>query len=96
MLRCNSVRKEIQGIMKIPIFINRVKYEALRGEITGLQILELAALGADHELFLLRGEGDPSGGRPIGLDQQIELKAGEHFRAIPRNRNFGSWLSHLG
>ncbi len=78
--------------MKIPIFINRVKYEAPNEEMTGRQILQLAKLGDDHELFLLRGEGDPTGGTLIGLDQKIRVKDGEHFRAIPRNRNFGSWL----
>lgn len=74
---------------EIPIFINRQKYEAPRAEETGEQILEIAGLGADHDLFLLSGEGDRTGGTPIGLDQMIELKPGEHFRAIPGNRNFG-------
>ena len=26
---------------------------------------------------------------PIGLDQQVNIKPGMHFRAIPGNRNFG-------
>lgn len=75
--------------MKIPIFVNRVKYEAPRDDMTGLDILGLAHLGADHELFLLHGEHDPTGGKPVGLEERIELKPDEHFRAIPRNRNFG-------
>jgi hypothetical protein len=75
--------------MSIPIFINRAKYEAPRERMTGLEILNLAGFGRDHDLFLLQGEGDPTGGTPVGLDQTIELKAGEHFRAIPGNRNFG-------
>jgi hypothetical protein len=75
--------------MNIPIFINRTKYESPLEHLTGLQVLELAHLGADHELFLLSSEHDPSGGKQIGLDQKVELKPHEHFRAIPRNRNFG-------
>jgi hypothetical protein len=75
--------------MAVPIFINRVKYEAPRAQLSGREILALAAFGDDHDLFLLQGEGDPTGGTPIGLDQQLEVKAGQHFRAIPGNRNFG-------
>jgi hypothetical protein len=74
---------------EIPIFINRREYKALRPDMTGQEILALAGLGPDHDLFLLSGEGDRSGGTPIGLDQVIPLHPGEHFRAIPGNRNFG-------
>jgi Multiubiquitin len=74
---------------EIPIFINRRKFEAPKPEMTGEEILALAGLGSDHDLFLLSGEGDRSGGTPIGLDQVITLHPGEHFRAIPGNRNFG-------
>jgi hypothetical protein len=75
--------------MQAPIFINRVKHEAPREVMTGREILELAGFGEDHDLFLLQGEGDPTGGTPIGLDEQVQLKPGMHFRAIPGNRNFG-------
>lgn len=74
---------------EIPIFINRKKYEAPKREMTGREILALAGLGPDHDLFLLSGEGDRTGGTPIGLDQGVTLHADEHFRAIPGNRNFG-------
>jgi len=74
---------------EIPIFINRRQYEAPQKDLSGLQILELSGLGADHDLFLLQGEGDRTGGTPIGLEQVIELHPGEQFRAIPGNRNFG-------
>ena len=76
--------------MSIPIFVNRTKCEASKETMTGLEILNLAGFGSDHDLFLLQGEGDPTGGTPIGLQQEITVKAGEHFRAIPGNRNFGS------
>ena len=75
--------------MTIEIFVNRRKLAAPKEEMTGREILALAGLGDDHDLFRLQGEGDPSGGSPIGLDQVVELKSGEHFRAIPGNRNFG-------
>jgi hypothetical protein len=75
--------------VEIPILINRKKYEASVDSMTGRQILALAGFGEDHDLFALHGEGDSSGGTPIGLDQQVDVKAGNHFRAIPGNRNFG-------
>lgn len=74
---------------EVPIFINRRKYQASSGSLTGRQILALAGIGPDHDLFELQGEGDRTGGTPIGLEQVIEVHAGEHFRAIPGNRNFG-------
>ena len=74
---------------EIPILINRIKYEASLESLTGREILALAGFGDDHDLFMLQGEGDPTGGTPIGLDQGVEVKAGMHFRAIPGNRNFG-------
>jgi hypothetical protein len=75
--------------VEVPIFINRTKYEAPKGQMMGREILVLAGFGDDHDLFLLQGEGDPTGGTPIGLDQDVQIKAGMHFRAIPGNRNFG-------
>jgi hypothetical protein len=75
--------------VEVPIFINRRRYEAPRVEMSGREILALAGFGEDHDLFLLQGEGDPAGGTPIGLDQEVHLKPEQHFRAIPGNRNFG-------
>jgi hypothetical protein len=91
MLSSNDVAKLHQEatIMAIEIFVNRKKFDAAQEEMTGLQVLELAGFAGDHDLFLLQGEGDPSGGTPVGLDQTVEIKSGEHFRAIPSNRNFG-------
>ena len=75
--------------MALPIFLNRKKHEAPSPSMTGREILALGGFGEDHDLFMLLGEGDPTGGTPIGLDQQVDIKAGQHFRAIPGNRNFG-------
>jgi hypothetical protein len=72
-----------------PIFVNRKQFKTDADELTGREILALAGFGDDHDLFLLQGEGDSSGGTPIGLDQAVGLKPGQHFRAIPGNRNFG-------
>lgn len=75
--------------MSTPLFVNRRKYETDVTELLGRAVLGLAGLGEDHDLFLLQGEGDRSGGSPIGLDQPVEIKPGMHFRGIPSNRNFG-------
>jgi hypothetical protein len=75
--------------MTTPIFINRTKFEVAEPALLGSQLLALAGLGPDHDLFLLQGEGDPTGGTPVGLDQAIQIRPGMHFRAIPGNRNFG-------
>ena len=75
--------------MEVPIFINRRRYGTPREAMSGREILALAGFGEDHDLFLLQGEGDPTGGTPIGLDQEVQVKPGQHFRAIPGNRNFG-------
>jgi multiubiquitin len=74
---------------KIHVFVNRVKIDLAAPELTGREILAAAGIGEDHDLFLLQGEGDPSGGRPVGLDERVKVKNGDHFRAIPGNRNFG-------
>jgi len=72
-----------------PIFINRNKHDVTVERATGRDLLALGGFGDDHDLFMLQGEGDPSAGAPIGLDQEIAIKPGMHFRAIPGNRNFG-------
>ena len=71
------------------LFINRERRETDAPQLLGRQILDLAGFGTDHDLFLLQGEGDRTGGTPIGLDQNVEIRSGMHFRAIPGNRNFG-------
>lgn len=76
--------------MALVIFVNRKKVEASAENMTGRDVLALAGFADDHDLFLLQGEGDPTGGSPVGLDQSIVVKPGTHFRAIPSNRNFGS------
>lgn len=79
--------------MQIPpfhIFINRRDVEAPTSPLTGLAILALGDYGPEYELYLLHGEGDPTGGELIPHDRALDLKDGLHFRAIPGNANFGS------
>jgi hypothetical protein len=71
------------------IHINRREYHTQASELTGEQILALAGIGTDHDLFFLQGEGDRSGGTPIALTEPFPIRDGEHFRAIPGDRNFG-------
>ena len=72
------------------IFINRRDIEAPTSPMTGLTILALGDYGSEYELYLLQGEGDPTGGDLIPHDRELDLKNGLHFRAIPGNANFGS------
>jgi len=76
---------------KLPfqLHLNRRKVEAATTPMTGLEILGLGDYGPDYELYLLQGEGDPTGGELIAHDSELVLKNGLHFRAIPGNANFG-------
>lgn len=75
--------------MSAHIFINRRKIDVAGGNMTGEQILGAGDYGPDYNLFLLQGEGDPSGGVAVGRDQSLDVENGMHFRAIPGNANFG-------
>lgn len=71
------------------LHINRRTVHTDATELTGEAILGLAGIGPDHDLFLLQGEGDRTGGTPVGLSAPFAIHSGQHFRAIPSNRNFG-------
>lgn len=75
-----------------PIFINKQKYDAPKSPMTGAEIKGLAGLGTDHELRLLQGETDRQPGEPIGDEQSIQIDKALHFRAVPKDRNYGSAL----
>jgi hypothetical protein len=75
-----------------PVFINKHKYEPTAREMTGRQIKALAGIGDDHELRLLKGEDDRTEGTPIGDDQRVTIDRALHFRAVPRDRNYGGWV----
>lgn len=75
---------------ELHIFINRRKVSTDASSLTGDQILTLGDYGSDYDLFLLQGEGDPTGGQAVASDEVVSLKEGMHFRAIPNNANFGT------
>lgn len=79
--------------MAIHVFINRRRVELPSSPQTGEQILNAGDYGPDYNLFVLKGEGDPSGGVQIDRSESIEVKNGMHFRAIPGNANFGAALN---
>lgn len=70
------------------IFINKKKVTTSAESLTGAEIKALAGYGAEFDLFLLQGEGDPAG-RAIADGDRVEIKNGLHFRVLPGNRNFG-------
>jgi hypothetical protein len=73
-----------------PVFINKKKYQPTAAQMTGRQIKALAGIGDDHELRLLKGEDDRGQGEPIGDDQMVTIDHALHFRAVPRDRNYGA------
>ncbi|MBA3734965.1 MAG: multiubiquitin domain-containing protein [Actinobacteria bacterium] len=74
----------------IHIHINRRPISTEAATLTGDQILGLGDYGNDYDLYLLQGEGDPTGGRKVEPSESVALKNGMHFRAIPNNANFGA------
>lgn len=81
--------------MAIRVFINRRKIAVPSSPQTGEQLLDAGAYGPDYNLFLLNGEGDPTGGTPIDRSASIDVKNGMHFRAIPSDANFGAALASV-
>jgi hypothetical protein len=76
--------------LRIHVFINRREIDLPTSPMTAEAILQAGDYGPDYELFLLHGEGDPSGGIQLERTQSLDVKNGMHFRAIPRNATFGS------
>ena len=65
--------------MEYEIFINEKRFITTAEKLTGNQIKELAQIPDTYELFeAVKGQN-----QPIGPDQVVEIKSGEHFRAIP-------------
>lgn len=75
----------------VKVHVNRVLVELSEPTETVAQMLIDAAFeGADWDVFELRGEGDPSGGKPLKLEESFHFKNGQHFRVLPGNRNLGA------
>ncbi len=82
---------EVENKTTVHVFVNRRKVELPSTHVTGEEILRAAGFqGREWDLFLLQGEGDPTGGTLIQFNQALTVKNGEHFRVIPGNRTFGS------
>jgi hypothetical protein len=76
----------IQPRLTIHILIDNVPYEVHERFVTGAQLLALAGLPPDDQLFReVAGHGDDE---PIQPDIKVELRDGEKFYAVPVG-NFG-------
>lgn len=64
---------------KFEIFVNNKRFTTDDEQLTGDQIKALASVPEDYELFLVHGNDST----PIGPNQIVQVKNGEHFRAIP-------------
>lgn len=64
---------------KFEIFVNNKRFTTDAEQLTGDQIKSLASAPTDYELFLVHGNDST----PIGPNQTVQIKNGEHFRAIP-------------
>ena len=61
------------------IFVNNKRFVTTSPQLSGNGIKQLANVPQNYELFLIHGNQS----EPIGPDQTLEIKNGEHFRAIP-------------
>ena len=68
------------------IFVNNKRFTTSSAQLTGDQIKQLASIPKDYELYLVHGNDS----QPIGPTQNVDIKNGEHFRAIPPG-TFGSY-----
>lgn len=75
---------------KLHVFINLQRVELDTDQMTGQQLLQKAGFTSNFDLFLLHGEGDPSGGTKLQLNQLLALKNGQHYHAVPSNPTFGA------
>ena len=66
-------------MQEFEIFINEKLFKTTSPSLTGDQIKALANVPSNYELFLTHGNMS----EPVGPNQSIEIKNGEHFRAIP-------------
>ena len=61
------------------IFVNNQRLTTSATQLTGAQIKQLARVPDNYELFLVHGNDS----QPVADSQSVEIKNGEHFRAIP-------------
>lgn len=74
----------------VKVHVNKRLVEVPEGTSTVEQLLRIAGYDpASHEVRLLHGEGDTSGGTPLEMTAAFVFEFGQHFRVIPINRNLG-------
>ncbi len=71
---------------ELEIFVNNRRFTTTSSLLTGNQIKQLAGVPLNYELFLVHGNES----EPIGPEQEVSIKNGEHFRAVPPG-TFGSY-----
>ena len=60
------------------IFVNRDKFKVDEDELTGRQILEIAGISQDYDLFLVQGQCSDK----IEPNQVVKIKNGLRFHVI--------------
>lgn len=63
------------------IEVDGEEYELHRDEITGGEIMDLAGIPRDQGLLEILDDGTQ---RPVGIDEEIELKPGKRYKKRPR------------
>lgn len=61
------------------VFVNGKRVTTTAGQLTGMQIKQLAHVQDNYEVFLFHGNEC----QPVADGQSVEVRDGEHFRAIP-------------
>ena len=67
------------------IFVNRDKFKVEEDQLTGSQILALAGISQDYDLFLVQGKD----AQKIEPTQIVEIKNGLRFNVIIKVVPFG-------
>lgn len=67
------------------IFVNKEKFKVEEDELRGSQILALAGISQEYDLFLVQGQRSDK----IEPDQIVEIKNGLHFHVIIKVVPFG-------
>lgn len=74
----------------VKVHINKRLVEVPEGTTTVEQLLLLTNYDpTKHEVRLLQGEGDASGGAPLEMSSSMKFENGQHFRVLPIDRNLG-------
>ena len=63
------------------IEVDGTEYELHQDEITGSAIMDLADIPRDQGLLEILDDGTQ---RPVGADEEIDLKPGQRFKKRPR------------